>query len=153
MQPVTSKNAALPQVFFCHTLRIVPKEFGPFSKTLSSSPFQQITLYHSNSCMLYAPNEICRFSAHIKKTWYDIAITRVPQKDSKTICLHFEKKQNYNANNITLSNNKLYKHKQRNKAPTFSNFCSVLFLFSYSELSASHFNRFYHLPLCCCKRF
>ena len=57
-----SKNSALPQIFLCHTFRTVPKELRYFSKTLSSSPFQQVTLYHSNSCMLYTPNKKFRFS-------------------------------------------------------------------------------------------
>ena len=57
-----SKNAALPQVFFCHTLGTVPQYFRSFSKTLSSIPLQQVTLYHSNLCMLYTPNKRCRFT-------------------------------------------------------------------------------------------
>ena len=57
-----SKNAALPQVFFCHTLGTVPQDFRSFSKTLSSIPLQQVTLYHLNLCMLYTPNKRCRFT-------------------------------------------------------------------------------------------
>ena len=56
------KNAARRQVFFSHTLQKVPKEFRSFSKTLSSSPFQQVTLYHSHPCILHTPNQRCRFS-------------------------------------------------------------------------------------------
>ena len=40
----------------------------------------------------------------------------------QTICLYYLKRQNSNANNITLS-----KHNQVNNAATFSSFCSVLF--------------------------
>ena len=40
----------------------------------------------------------------------------------QTICLYYLKRQNSNANNITLS-----KHNQINNAATFSSFCSVLF--------------------------
>ena len=46
-----SKTVTLPQVFFFHFLRKIRNEFRCFSKTLSSRPFQRVSLYHSKSCM------------------------------------------------------------------------------------------------------
>ena len=47
-----SKNAAIPQVFFNYILRTVPNVFHPFQSSSASSPFQQVILYHSNSCVI-----------------------------------------------------------------------------------------------------
>ena len=44
-----SKIAALPKVFFYQSLRTVQKTFDVFKSFFS--PFQQVTLYHSDSCV------------------------------------------------------------------------------------------------------
>ena len=70
-------------------------------------------------------------ATHIKK--HIMTKLSLPLKVSKTICFHYPKRKNSNANIIALSKNQCYKHNQINKASTFINFCYVL-SFSYSPV-------------------
>ena len=48
-----SKNAALPQVYFCHTLRIVSKEFDPFQRPfLPVHFFKSLRIIQIHTCLI-----------------------------------------------------------------------------------------------------